>query len=408
MRMHHELIWKVIFPCAGMLLALMEGASAAAGRLAESPASVEQIKQAWQELNSEVVSADCKFRLLWYVEPEFVVSRGGHQLTRDEARSFIQSAMQSWIEHRDPDKLHTLSAAIGVPKDLLDQMWSNGRFLWDRGKVRNSIRPYSTEGTGIEAAFDGIAEWSHVVNSRQVTVYDHSPKLGHFDVRSIRRSLPDFSDLKIASQDSRSITVIVDEAEQMDAASANEVIRIDRSSGLIEFQRTGDDRFRREYYAGGIAALDPASPGIQFPLVSANVFYRGDSLFKAEIFFVEECRLNRKTSDGDYALAVPGDTNVFYSGDLRPGEDTQKRNALAHILVRDTLEDVRVLLPELRKKYELQAGRTDIHVGQPLESRTPPKPNRAPVILLVNGVVISLLIAVALVRRMIHVPPKKP
>ena len=289
--------------------------------------------------------------------------------------------------------MHRLSEEnSGVPPDLLDQMWSKGEMLWEPNKVRNSILPYSTRGSGIEAVFDGIAEWSYILSSQQVTVYDHSPKLGHFDIRSIRRTLWDESNFRISEENSETVTVIVDGADQSNPALGRREVRLGKSSGFILFETDHGGTLLHEHYEGGIQDVDASSPGIQFPIVSANVIFRGEQLFQAQLFLVDNCRLNHKIEDAEYALSVPAGTNVFYSGDMRPGEDTAKRHALAHIMVRAGLEDVRILLPELRSKYELQAGRVDIHVGSPLAQHgVPPTAGNWTMVLAVNAIVAIVL-----------------
>jgi hypothetical protein len=359
---------------------------------------VEQIKRRCKELNAAIVSLDCKFRLLWYVEPDFVVRRGGHTLKKDAARSFIQAEMKSWVDNRDPEAVHVLSEDIGVPSELLDQMWSRGAMLWEPGKVRNSILPYSSQGSGIEAAFDGIAEWSHILSARQVTVYDHSPKLGHFDIGSLRRFLPESSDFRISEENSETVTVTINDADESGPVSRGRELRLDKASGFIVFESDHDVRFLHEHYEGGIQEIDSSARGIELPIFSANVIFRGDELFQAELFFVEECKLNHKIGDAEYALSVPGGTNVFYAGDMRPGEDTAKRNALANIEVRSGLEDVRALLPELRRKYEIQGGRVDLHVGRPLEQHDPHKSGNGWMIVAVNVVAILILCALWIIR----------
>jgi len=319
---------------------------------------IERLRKRAAEIRSEVLTLDCKCRMLSYSGPEHYVQNGGHLLTRAAAQQFIQSACESWVNHRDPDQVYRLSEDIGVPPVQLEQIWCKTHILWETGRIRNTRVPYSkTHGTGIDCAFDGRAEWLHMMQSGQVTVYDRTPKLGYFDIASIRRTVSFRGDWKLVAMTDE--TVSLTSPPQWGERD----YRFDRESGQILSVREGEHGID-EYFAAGVGPLDPSQSRITFPLCAANVHYKGDDVATLDLYLIEECVLNREFTDADFAMSVPANTRVFYAGDMQPGEDAVNHTMLSQARVRTATEDVRPLLPELRRQWDFK------HQTRPALQRT--------------------------------------
>lgn len=330
----------------------------------------EAAKKRCLDRYNALASIDCNCRMFWYIGDDSLVKKGGHKLTSDAARAFASSARAVWLETHDSQAVRQLTQDIGVPDELLDGKWNNLKVICEGSKLHNRLIPDTKNGAGLESVFDGVAEWSHMFSSQQITVYDHSPKLGHFDLRSLCHVPFMKGDWKQLAEDEDSISFTRGSSDSVSSKSPLEKLTFEKKTGFVSFHSMDDGSTITEYYSGG-STTDASNASALLPGFSAKlVHYQGD-LSQGEFFFIEDCKLNRKIEDSDFALSAPAGTNVFYSGDMLPGQDGANRNALAHMALQANLSDVRTLLPELRKRFERQRGETAFHVGVPEKKEEP-------------------------------------
>jgi hypothetical protein len=335
---------------------------------------IARLNEKWKKSQESIVSLDCEFRLLWYIGAPRIIELGGHMMTPEKANSFARQAIQEWSDNPDPNAVHTLSEDLGVTPDYLDQMWSNGRIVWEFGKLRNTLTPYSESGNPIDAAFDGTAEWMYLINSKQVTVFERTMKMGHFGIHTLRQTPAIPLDFKVVKETENTVQLeFPSDRKDVTAESVRTEFEVDKKSGSILSNREIDGEMVTSHYEG---ALTEIQPGIWFPQAVVNLVCSNNKVINGQFFFLTKISINKKIDDSVYGLAVPARTQLIYAGDLAANEVASNRESHVQMKVTTPLPDVRSQLPELRrlsaaKRARLADSQTLRITGEQPRERSP-------------------------------------